>query len=392
MIICLGCMTELNTYSRICPYCGYDSKQKPERSYFLEPGTILNNRYVIGKSIGSGGFGITYIAFDAVLNRKCAIKEYYPREFSERPIGTLNVRVSKGPEEEQYRQGLNSFLSEARKLAEFANIPQIVDVYDCIRANRTGYIIMEYIPGMTIREIMEKQGRYPYKVARDLVIEVLKGLVFVHRANIIHRDIAPDNIMMAENGQVKLIDFGASRQVIADRSQNYDVILKPGYAPVEQYSTTGKQGPWTDVYAVGATFYRMITGEKPPDSQKRRDCDSLEPPSRKAPGIPGYADRLILNAMEVRREDRIQSAENMLEALVKEKPAELPNPFDYLKYVVVFIMVMIVMAFLVCFGLEKVINGNNVISGIMSKQSVVVDTEIETDVVPSSEADSDNTE
>ena len=251
---------------------------------------------------------------------------------------------------------------------------------------------MEYIPGMTIREIMEKQGRYPYKVARDLVIEVLKGLVFVHRANIIHRDIAPDNIMMAENGQVKLIDFGASRQVIADRSQNYDVILKPGYAPVEQYSTTGKQGPWTDVYAVGATFYRMITGEKPPDSQKRRDCDSLEPPSRKAPGIPGYADRLILNAMEVRREDRIQSAENMLEALVKEKPAELPNPFDYLKYVVVFIMVMIVMAFLVCFGLEKVINGNNVISGIMSKQSVVVDTEIETDVVPSSEADSDNTE
>ena len=137
MIICLGCMTELNTYSRICPYCGYDSKQKPERSYFLEPGTILNNRYVIGKSIGSGGFGITYIAFDAVLNRKCAIKEYYPREFSERPIGTLNVRVSKGPEEEQYRQGLNSFLSEARKLAEFANIPQIVDVYDCIPVSYT---------------------------------------------------------------------------------------------------------------------------------------------------------------------------------------------------------------------------------------------------------------
>lgn len=377
MIICLGCMRELNTSAQICPYCGYDSRQKPEKPYFLEPGTILENRYVLGKSIGNGGFGITYIGFDLVLNRRCAVKEYYPRELSERPRGTLNVQVTEYSAQEQFRLGLDSFLSEAQKLAEFADIPQVVNVYDCIRANQTGYIVMEYIPGLTIGEILKKQGCYSYEEARNLMIEVLKGLVCVHRANMIHRDIAPDNIMVTPEGQVKLIDFGASRQVLANRTQNYSVILKPGYAPIEQYSVSGRQGPWTDVYAVGATFYRMITGVKLPSSLDRSEHDTLEPPSRKMPEIPRYADQVILYALEIRGENRLQSAEDFLDALEEERtlhrkpekpPAERLGPLDYVKMIAAFVGVMLFTAFLVCCGLEKAVNGKNIIYEIVGRQ------------------------
>ena len=376
MIICMGCMNQLYKESRICPYCGYDSRQKPEMPYFLEPGTILISRYIVGRSIGNGGFGITYMGYDIVLNRKCAIKEYFPKELSERPRGTLNVRVFKGRGEEQFRMGLHSFLSEAKKLAEFTNVSQIVDVYDCIQANRTGYIIMEYIPGPTISELLKRRGRYPYEEARKLIIEVLKGLVPVHSANIIHRDIAPDNIMLTPNGQVKLIDFGAARQVIADRSQNYSVILKPGYAPVEQYASTGKQGPWTDNYAVGATFYRMITGEKPPSSLDRLQNDMLQLPSQRGADIPRYAEQLLMYALAVRAEQRIQSSNEFLNALVEEQTLHLqPNDdeltvLDYVKFIVVFVGVMIVTAFLVCFGLERAINGKDVFLEMSGRQTV----------------------
>ena len=374
MIICMGCMRELNRPSRFCPYCGYDSSQGPGMPYFLEPGTILKNRYIVGKSIGNGGFGITYIGYDIVLNRRCAIKEYFPRDLSQRPKGTLRVQSFGGSGAEQFRLGLDSFLTEAKKLAEFTYIPQIVDVYDCIQANGTGYIIMEYISGSTIGQILKKQGRYSYEEARDLMIEVLKGLVRVHKGNVIHRDIAPDNIMLTPGGQVKLIDFGAARQVIADRSMNYSVILKPGYAPVEQYSATGRQGPWTDVYAVGATFYRMITGKKPPVSLDRLQNDELKAPSQCGEDIPRYADQLILGAMEIRPEDRIQSAEEFLTALVEEKTVHIRReegitPLDVMKYAVSFLGIMIFTAFLVCFGLELAVNGNNMVYEIMGSRS-----------------------
>lgn len=372
MIICMGCMHELEASVRICPYCGYDSSMKPEKPYFLEPGTILENRYIVGKAIGNGGFGITYIGYDIVLKRRCAIKEYFPKDFSDRPRGTLRVRVYGGNGEEQFQIGLNSFLAEAKKLAEFTSIPQIVDVYDCIRANGTGYIIMEYISGSTIGEILKQRGKYPYEEARELIIEVLKGLLSVHRANIIHRDIAPDNIMLTRQGQVKLIDFGASRQVIANRSQNYSVILKPGYAPVEQYTSSGRQGSWTDIYAVGATFYRMITGTKPPVSLDRLQEDCLVLPSGLGVDIPQYAERILMYALAVRPEERIQTAEDFMDALIEERTLHIPRENDhkaqrYAKYITVFLCVMIFTMFLTCFGLESVINGRNIIFEIFRR-------------------------
>lgn len=397
MIICMGCMRELKEQVRVCPYCGYDGAAQPLMPYFLEPGTILKNRYVVGKAIGNGGFGITYIGYDIVLNRRCAVKEYFPRDLSERPKGTLRVRAYGGNGEEQFRMGLNSFLSEAKKLAEFTNIPQIVDVYDCIQANGTGYIIMEYISGSTIAQVLKARGRYSYEEARDLIMEVLEGLNRIHSGNVIHRDIAPDNIMLTPGGQVKLIDFGAARQVIADRSLNYSVILKPGYAPVEQYSTNGKQGPWTDIYAVGATFYRMITGKKPPVSLERMQEDKLVPPSRSGEEIPRYADQLILRAMEIRPEDRIQSAQEFLAALREEKTIHIEEeknpPLAYMKYAAVFLLIMIVTAASVCFGLELAVNGNNLLDGAagnrQEEESEGRDTEEEIFIMPVPREDGD---
>ena len=326
MNICLGCMEELPEGVNICPYCGYKGGQRPEEDYFLYPGTFLQNRYVVGKAIGNGGFGITYIGYDLILNRKIAIKEYYPKSLAARGMGTEKVSVYTGESQAQYQIGLNSFIYEAKKLAEFTKIPEVVDVYDCVLVNNTGYIIMEYINGKTIKELLKERERYPFEEARDLILSVLKGLIPIHKADIIHRDISPDNIMVTDDGQVKLIDFGASRQVLADRSLNYSIILKPGYAPIEQYSTNGKQGAWTDVYALGATLYRMITGVKPDESLDRLEQDTLKRPSELGVRISKQQEEVLLKSMAIRREDRFRDTEEFANALMGEVPTPRPGP------------------------------------------------------------------
>ena len=374
MIICMGCMNKLNTNTPFCPICGYDMRQKPLKSYFLDPGTILQNRYLIGKSLGNGGFGITYIGYDIKLERRCAIKEFYPRDVSERQSGQLNVYVYDGNDAMQFNAGLESFLDEAKRLGHFTDVPQVVNVYDSFRANSTGYIVMEYIDGRTAGDYLKSQGpqgRIPWQEALTLVKEVLKGLIPVHNAGMMHRDIAPVNIMIDREGKIKLIDFGASRQMIASRTQNYDVILKPGYAPVEQYSSRGRQGPWTDVYAVAATFYRMVTGEKPPNSLDRREQEPLRPPSRMGVPRPPAIERVIMQALAIRPENRIQSAAiflAMLEQPNERGPIPEPEPFgdgdsdseeltakDYVLFVLAFLLITAVTAALVYFILGAVL-------------------------------------
>ena len=312
-------MRELEENVHVCPYCGFSDGQPPQEDYFLYPGTILQNRYVVGKAIGNGGFGITYLGYDLMLTRRIAIKEYYPKSLAARGSGTEKVSVYTGESQAQYRMGLDSFISEAKKLAEFTKIPEVVDVYDCVLINNTGYIIMEYIKGQTVKEILDQRERYPYEEARDLILNVLRGLIPIHKAGIIHRDISPDNIMVTDDGQVKVIDFGASRQVLANRSLNYSIILKPGYAPIEQYSTNGRQGPWTDVYALGCTFYRMITGQKPDESLDRLEEDTLKRPSEMGVAITRRQEAVLLKSMAIRREDRYQDTEEFAEALLNEK-------------------------------------------------------------------------
>ncbi len=314
-MLCMGCMEENTSGLRVCPHCGYVAGCGPEEVYYLPPGVVLQNKYIVGRVLGYGGFGVTYIAYDQQLKRKVAIKEYLPSDFSTRSTGNLKVTVFPGEAAKQFADGMKSFVQEARRLAKFNDIHVVVDIYDCFIENDTGYIVMEYLSGKNVKQILKEVKRMEYDWAESIIIEVLKGLSIVHKEGIIHRDIAPDNIFILDNGEVRLIDFGASRYATTVYSKSLSVILKPGYAPEEQYRSRGEQGSWTDIYAVAATFYRMITGKRPPESVERMIEDKLVPPSIAGAKLLPAKENAIMNALNVRQEDRIQTADEFLEAL-----------------------------------------------------------------------------
>ena len=266
----MGCMEEYDDNTTVCPYCGYVKGTPAKEIYQLQPESILSGRYIIGKVLGFGGFGITYIAWDSVLEKKVAVKEYLPSDFATRMPGQTCVSVYEGEKEEQFKSGLRSFIEESQRLAKFNSVDGIVSIYDSFAENGTAYIIMEYLDGRTLKSILKEKGKIPYQEAIGYALPVLYALEDVHKAGIIHRDIAPDNIFITNDGKVKLLDFGAARYATTLHSKSLSVILKPGYAPEEQYRTRGNQGPWTDVYAMAATLYRAVTGVIPEDSLERK--------------------------------------------------------------------------------------------------------------------------
>ncbi|MCD8222669.1 MAG: PASTA domain-containing protein [Clostridiales bacterium] len=307
--LCLGCMEEYDGQGRFCPICGYDQTTPPAESHYLKPGTVIHGRYRVGRVLGSGGFGITYIAYDLTLQKKNAIKEYLPMEFATRIPNQSRVSVYKGEKQEQFEAGMHKSLDEAKLLAEFRQISGITQIYDFFQANNTAYIVMELLEGETLKDRLKRTGVMTVDEAFPIILAVTRTLKEVHAKHIIHRDIAPDNIYLLKTGEVKLLDFGASRQVTTTNSKSLTVILKAGYAPVEQYQSGGRQGPWTDIYALAATFYKMITGRKPPDSWDRRIKDTLEEPSDLGVVIDKNLENALLNALQVRIEDRTKSAE-----------------------------------------------------------------------------------
>lgn len=315
MVLCLGCMEEMRENLQVCPRCGYQVGQKKKESYYLDPGTVLNQQYIVGKVLGYGGFGVTYIGWDASLKRKVAIKEYLPSDFATRVVGSKSVSVFSEDAQEQFRSGLESFIAEARKLAQFNNIPEIVDIYDCFIENGTGYIIMEFLYGQTVKELLKGKKAFSYPVALKIIRAILTGLENVHKVGIIHRDIAPDNIFITDKDEIRLLDFGAARYATTTHSRSLSVILKPGYAPEEQYRSKGEQGPWTDVYGAAATLYRMITGIVPQESISRLMDDQLKTPAELGIEIPQNVENALMNALNVKKEYRIQSAEEFLKAL-----------------------------------------------------------------------------
>ena len=266
----MGCMETYREELGICPYCGYADGTPVEEQIHMEPGTVLRDRYVIGKVLGFGGFGVTYIGWDNKLEMKVAVKEYLPSEFSTRMPGQTMVTVFRGEKQEQFREGLKKFVDEAKRLANFKNEEGVVRVYDSFTENETAYIVMEYLEGETLAELLEREGAIPEDRAVEMMMPVMKSLEVIHSAGILHRDIAPDNIFITKDGTTKLIDFGASRYATTSHSRSLSVIIKPGYSPEEQYRSRGDQGPHTDVYALAATLYKMITGKTPPDAMERR--------------------------------------------------------------------------------------------------------------------------
>lgn len=317
-LLCLGCMREKPSKGK-CPYCGFDLEKYESVRYQLSPQTILNGKYILGKTLGEGGFGISYIGFDLNLQITVAIKEYFPSGLVSRNVtGSDTVSVfSKG--REYYEKGRERFLLEAQTLARFHDMPGIVSVKDFFQENGTAYIVMEYIEGEDFGHFLKRNGG---KLEAESVFTMMKpaimSLAEVHAQGLIHRDISPDNIMITKNSQVKLLDFGAARDV-TDQNKSLSIMLKPGYAPIEQYQTKGKQGPWTDVYALCATMYRAITGKKPEESMSRVMEDTLKTPTELGISMNPVKEYVLLKGLEINTEDRWQNMRALYRALYEQQ-------------------------------------------------------------------------
>lgn len=287
--------------------------------FFLKIGTEIKQRYFVENVLGYGGFGVTYLCRDELLDRIVAVKEYLPTEFSTRINNSNAVTVFTGEKETQFSQGLDKFVEEAKRLAVFDDVPWIVRIFDCFKENNTAYIIMEYISGQCLRDIIEDNQRIEPKEAMQITYEVLEGLKKVHSVGIIHRDISPDNIMIDMKSQVKIIDFGAARNATTTYSKSLSVVLKRGYAPIEQYRSKGEQGPWTDVYGIAATLYKMLTGITPPDVMDRVIKDRIVPPRSLKIKVSKEIEKALLNGLNIDIKMRPQSAEDFSEMLGAKK-------------------------------------------------------------------------
>ena len=320
MSLCMGCMTEKGDV-QICPNCGLNETDLAGvNPAFLRPGTELSNRYIVGIALGQGGFGITYIGYDKILSNKVAIKEYYPADIAGRDSvnGTVTAYTQNTAD---YMRGKERFLEEARTLAKFSDHPCIVGVKDCFDANGTAYMVMEFLEGVSLKEYLKRKGgKLGVSESISMLTPVMDALRAVHKIGIIHRDISPDNIFVTTDARVRLIDFGAARQSIGGQ-KSLSIMLKPGYAPEEQYRTRGNQGPWTDVYALTATLYRMLTGSVPPDSLERVMEDTLEIPL----DLPSNVQAALSHGLAVRAHERYSSVEQLQKVLLGDETVIEPS-------------------------------------------------------------------
>ncbi|MGN0976467.1 MAG: serine/threonine protein kinase, partial [Faecousia sp.] len=313
---CYGCM-KLKKNSPICEHCGYDDRQT-NAPHQLPGGTVLKEQYLVGKVLGQGGFGITYLGWDLYLDIPVAVKEYYPAGVVMRDTTvTLDVVSSSGDEGARFRNNKERFLREAKMLARFSQVPEIVQVKNFFLANNTAYIVMEYVEGTTLKQyVADHGGRLSAEETLSILRPVIEALCKVHKAGLVHRDISPDNIMMLPSGGVKLLDFGAVRDVgeaSVDKplTKSTEAILKQGYAPIEQYQKHGSLGPWTDVYALCATIYYCLTGQVPPDAPERllgyEDLNLRE----KVPALSEDQAKALEHGMALRAEQRTDSMDTL---------------------------------------------------------------------------------
>ena len=275
--LCPGCFANKGNAS-LCPHCGYDESLKRGPLVLAHRTLLHHGQYLIGRVLGKpGGFGITYLALDTKLETRVAIKEYLPRDLAGRDAGHATISAHSAEDGEFFRYGLIQFLQEARTLAQFDHA-NIVRVRNFFEENSTGYLVMDYYDGVTLADYLaqQPQGRLPEKTAVAILMPILDGLREVHAKNFLHRDIKPQNIYLTTGNRPILLDFGAARQAMGERSRSLSVVLSEGYAPYEQYHRRGEQGPWTDIYACAAVLYHAVAGEAPPPATERVHKDELD--------------------------------------------------------------------------------------------------------------------
>ena len=315
---CYGCMKE-KTSSPVCEHCGFDERRKNER-HQLPIGIVLRQQYVVGRVLGQGGFGITYIGWDMNLDMPVAIKEFYPGSMVSRDCTIQTELHCYTNARAAYEDSKNRFLREAKALAKFREVPEIVHVQNFFEENGTAYIVMEYVQGTDLRSFLRSSAVRPtaHEVL-EILRPVLQALAVVHEAGLVHRDISPDNIMLLPNGKVKLLDFGAVREVEnagVDKELTHatQAILKHGFAPLEQYQAKGALGPWTDIYALCATIYYCMTGKVPPEAHERM-MEDIPVAWSSVPGLTGQQMDTLEKGMALMPRDRIASAQALYEGL-----------------------------------------------------------------------------
>lgn len=327
---CYGCMN-LKSKEPVCEHCGYDERTE-NAPHQLPAGTVLKEQYLIGKVLGQGGFGITYLGWDMYLDIPVAIKEYFPNGTVMRESAvSINVSSCSGDIGAKFQNNKERFMREAKMLARFSQVPEIVQIKNFFLANNTAYIVMEYIKGITLKQYVKEHGG---KLSVEKTFEILKpvavALCKVHKGGLVHRDISPDNIMMLPEGGVKLLDFGAVRDVGAASvdqplTKSTEAILKQGYAPIEQYQNRGSLGPWTDIYALCATIYYCLTGQVPPDAPERLLSDENIDWKTLVPELTEAQVEALRQGMALRTQDRILSMEELCSRLFETEPKHVDD-------------------------------------------------------------------
>lgn len=328
--LCMGCMSDKGAAS-ICPKCGYDENKK-RNPFILSHRTILHDQFMIGRVLGKpGGFGITYLGWDLKLETCVAVKEYLPRDLASRDTDRSTVIPYSREDGELFNYGLKQFLQEARTLAKFdhANVMRVRTFFE---ENDTAYLVMDYYEGVSLSEYLkQKGGHISENLATDIMMPVLDGLREVHAKGFLHRDIKPQNIYLTKDGRPILLDFGAARFAMGERSRSLSAVLTSGFAPYEQYHKKGNQGAWTDIYACGATLYYMVTGKIPAEATERKESDELAAPEKIVRGISKGFSKAVMKALVTEPADRFQSIRKFQDALdrtskIEPKPKPAPKP------------------------------------------------------------------
>lgn len=315
--ICLYCFGNLDS-NRVCMTCHRKADDTPSPPHHLPQRTVLGtqNRYLIGKALGEGGFGITYLAWDLQQGIKVAVKEYFPSGYVTRVSSSNLVIINSKQNQAASNRGLKRFVEEARALAKIKNLAGVVNVRDFFSANGTAYIVMEFLDGMSLKKYLQRKGgKISVEEVLTIMRPVMDSLTQVHKIGLIHRDISPDNILITKYNEVKLIDFGAAKYSNPD-GKSLSIVLKQGFAPPEQYDTHGEQGPWTDVYALGVTIYYAITGTLPPESIRlMMGKETLKRPSELGVAIDPGVENALIKSLAVDKKKRYQDVQSMINGL-----------------------------------------------------------------------------
>lgn len=319
---CVGCMKPLTAEGR-CVYCGLQQDEYRPIPRCLRPGMCLRDRYILGRVLGEGSFGISYIAWDCLLDTVVAIKEYFPASLVSRHISEededTNVYIYEKRESRKYQESLKKYLGEAKSLSAYYDLDGIVSVRDFFYANNTAYIVMGYVDGISVKEYVEKNGPIEGEKFLRMLEPVIQSLAKVHQTGVLHRDISPDNMLLTRDEKLVLIDFGAARKENINMTRSMTVVFKRGFSPEEQYRTRGQQGAWTDVYALCATAYYALTGKAPDESIQRVLEDDMPSLTEMTDvDLPMQQKRAFMKGMTVDFHHRYQTMDELYQGLYQQ--------------------------------------------------------------------------